>query len=346
MFPYYPENNIGAMVRFQNYLPFFDNEKISYDIHYIGNYQTIFHTLMEGDKRYDQYKLYIKIFWSRLFQTLKTGGYEAVYIQRGMFPFYPDQKEAIFEKLVYKLNKNITVDFYDADYIVNKSIVHSTVQYCHNVTVVNDFLANYFQKIHPNVKLFPIALTPEKYLLKQIYKSSDSVIKIFWTGTAGNIFNLLSIQSVLKKIAIKKQIQILIVCNKTIHIEGLIVENNLYDPSNFYTLMHSADIALYPVKEGNDTHKGAMAAKALEYAASGLPFVASPWGLSPYFTNKEDVLIANNLQEWEDYLLQLIESVELRKTIGSNARKTFMKYHSTEVSYPYLNKLLFHNHNN
>ena len=79
--------------------------------------------------------------------------------------------------------------------------------------------------------------------------------------------------------------------------------------------------------------RGKVAYKSIEYGAAALPIVASPFGLSPHLENENDVLIANNIDEWEKQILRLINDESLRKKIGMNARMKAEKFHSINSTY-------------
>ena len=79
--------------------------------------------------------------------------------------------------------------------------------------------------------------------------------------------------------------------------------------------------------------KGKVAYKSIEYSAAALPIVASLFGLSPHLENEKDVLIANNIDEWGNQLIRLINDESLRRKIGVNARIKAEKYHSINSTY-------------
>jgi len=333
LLPYYPMNNAGTVARFQNYLPFFEKDSISYDISYIGVHDKIFPILMDGDfKKIPQYKLYIRIIWQRLVIVLKSYKYRTVYMQRGAFPFYPDQKDAFLERLMKKLNNNVIIDFYDADYVHNKEIVHASIKYSRKLLVVNDYLCNYFKKLHSNVNVYPLALDETTYKKKVNYELSNP-IKLVWEGTAGNFINFSRIEEVLRELAKSYPIEIILISNMKLEISNLPYRFIQFDKNTFMKDLFECDIALHPVINPDVMNSGGMAMKVLEYAATSLPIVTSSTGLSPYFENNEDVLIANDVTEWKKNLEAIIESKPLREKLGQNVYKKLITYHSVEESY-------------
>ena len=337
--PYYPKNNAGCIVRFQNYLPFFENENYSFDISYIGTHKELFEIMQGGGERKDAYVSYRKILWKRFFNILNSKKYKCIYIQRCVFPLYPDLDQCFLGKLLFKLNNNITIDFYDADYKINESLVKNSVNYSHKVSVVNLFLKNYFEKINSNVHLHPISLSREKYKRKDNYKIIGET-KIVWCGTKGHFKNLRLLDKVFYKLSKKFNIKIIIISHEKYYIEGVNVENICFDLENFTYILFNSDIAVYPVKYIDDLMKGGMAMKALEYSATGLPTVATPVGLSPFYKENDDLLIANNEEEWFIHLSNLIMQEDLRKKLGENIYTKFLKHHTIENSYHNLKNII------
>jgi len=80
----------------------------------------------------------------------------------------------------------------------------------------------------------------------------------------------------------------------------------------------AADLAVVPLLSGGGTKL-----KILEYMACGKAIVSTTTGAEGLnLQNGRDILVANNPDsEFVDLILQIIENSDMRKTIGSNARK-------------------------
>ena len=337
--PYYPKNNAGCIVRFQNYLPFFENENYTYDISYIGTHKELFEIMQGEGEKIQTYKYYRKILWKRFFIVINSKNYDAIYIQRCVYPMYPDLKNCFLGKLLYKLNNNITIDFYDADYTSNESLVISSANLSHKISVVNKFLEFYFRKLDKKIFIHPISLDKTFYKPKISYKTHGD-IKIVWCGTKGHFKNLNLLDNVFMKLSKEYKIKIIIISHEEYLIDGVDVNNVNFILDEFTQELNKCDIAVYPVRTINEESKGGMAMKALEYSATGLPTVATPSGLSPYFKENEEILIAHNEKEWYEHLTNLIRDESLRNKLGKNIYKKFTEYHSLEKSYKNLKRIL------
>ena len=340
LFPYYPKNNPGSVIRFQNYLEFFQKDDITFDICYTSNNKDILNIVLATNSRINQYLLYLKIFWKRIFQVLKARNYKAVFIQRGLFPYYPDQRSPHLEKLLRKINNNITIDFYDADYISDKELVDKSVKYCNKVTVVNSHLYNYFNQLHFRVFEFPLALDPTSYMVKKNY-SLNNPIKIIWSGSYENAKKIKKIFPVLKHLSDNYSIELILICPEKPILGNIKTKHYQWDANTFFKLMQSADIAIYTASGESEIDKGKMALKVLEYMATALPIVASPWGIPSTLIDEYSILISDNINEWEINLIKLFKDQELREKIGQKANQIFHKHHTIENSYKQLKSILF-----
>ena len=96
-------------------------------------------------------------------------------------PFYPFKK-AYFEKLICKLNPNITIDYYDADYESNYKLTVDSAFFANKVSVASPYLENYFKKINLKTYYLPFAIKHTDYKLKNYNDINEDVI-IGWMGS-------------------------------------------------------------------------------------------------------------------------------------------------------------------
>ena len=66
--------------------------------------------------------------------------------------------------------------------------------------------------------------------------------------------------------------------------------------------------------------------------ALGIPPICSNVGTNKdIINNSQNGFLANDENDWFEYLLKLIDSEDLRSKIGINAKKTIIDYYSTDV---------------
>ncbi len=340
LFPYSQKGSDGYTRRFEEYFKFFNHDNIKYKVCDIFSNEYYIQCL-DGN-RSQQYRLYSKTIWIRIFQVLQAKNYKAVFIQRGLFPFYPDQKIPYLEKLLRKLNSNITIDFWDSVWIFNEDLVSSTVKFVDKICVANDYIMQYFINEKAEKFLFPIGINLDKYIIKEDYSDKED-FKLFYTGSPNNVkYFLNEIENIL--ISIKKQFSIIliIVSRARFFLKDIDIEYYDFEEKSFFELLNNSDIGLYLVSDSEE-NRGKTAMKVFDYMAAGLPSIASPIGITSYACNNKNILFASTEEEWITSLKLLLSKVELRKSIGRNACATVHKYHNLTSSYKTFKNIIFSN---
>jgi glycosyltransferase involved in cell wall biosynthesis len=88
----------------------------------------------------------------------------------------------------------------------------------------------------------------------------------------------------------------------------------------------SGDIGLAPLPDNRFT-RGKCGFKILQYAAAGLPTVASPVGVNAeYVQHGETGYHASDKRQWIDGIAELIRNTQLREKMGSAAHTYVEKF--------------------
>lgn len=94
------------------------------------------------------------------------------------------------------------------------------------------------------------------------------------------------------------------------------------------------DINLVPLELGNSFCEAKSELKFIEAGVVGVPTIASATGTYQYaIKNGIDGYVAQNNQEWEKYLQELIDDSELRKKMGQNAKKKVIDHYTNKNSH-------------
>lgn len=335
MLPYIPEGNAGDVTRFALYLKLLKEKNISYRIHYPCHQSTFNNVFVTGSNKKKQYHFYRKLFWKRFLVVLSAGQFKSVYAQRGLFPFYPDQHVPYLSKLLRKLNRNIVLDFYDPDYLHNEKLVHAAAKLADKITVANKELFDHFNERGHKTFLHPLAIDCSIYKVKTDFQI-HGVANIFWTGNYENSLKLLPLVPVLKKISLKIPLRLSVICQVDAGFDKSICVVKPWHPVEFFNDLASADIALYPVGGNLELEKSKTAFKPLEYAAAKIPMVASPLGLTQFFENENEVLLANNIEDWESQIMRLLQNESLRKHLAENSNAKVKLHHDYHHSFEQL----------
>jgi len=104
------------------------------------------------------------------------------------------------------------------------------------------------------------------------------------------------------------------------------VEKCLWSEQTQVIDLAMSDIGLAPLPDNRFT-RGKCGFKVLQYAAAGLPVVASPVGVNAeYISDGITGFHAASSSQWFDTVCKLIENEELRKQMGQAARKEAQKF--------------------
>ena len=338
LFPDKQKGSDGYLRRFQEYFKFLEADKISFDVADIYDHDYICE--FENEEIWKKYYIYHRIFWKRFFQVLKARKYRAVFIHRKLFAYYPDQRYPVLLSLLRKLNNNIVLDYWDSIYIHDPEHVKYSIKLVDKLSLVNQHLFNYFDDFHDKKYIWPLGVNTNRYIVKHSYDFNGS-IKFVWTGLPWNLPNLGILKPVFEKLSVRFPVEVVIIGQESYRIEGVKVKHEIFDINTFFKLLPNMDIGIYPLTEDIELCKGKMAMKVLDFMSAGLPVIGSPYGLSPYAKNEENILFAETEEDWIKNLTRLIESKNLRKKLGENARKMVKEYHGLEKSYGQFKEIVF-----
>ena len=184
------------------------------------------------------------------------------------------------------------------------------------IIVGSAYLAAQSQKLNSNVKVLPIGLNTDDYIVKKD-QSKDGKIRLVWIGSESTLDYLAQIKPILEKIGkCFDNVILRIIGDAFFDLDNMPVEKYLWSKdSRAYNLMTS-DIGLGPLPS-NPFTEGKCSFKILEYSCSGLPVIASPVGTNPVFVkNGITGFLVKNQQQWIDRIGQLIKDSQLRVNMG------------------------------
>ena len=204
------------------------------------------------------------------------------------------------------------------------------------VTVATPVLREYLLRYNKNIKVFPNYLNDDLWSLRAppIKELPGETVTIGYMGGPSHKPDLEFILPVLIKILRKYQLKV------QFHFWGMDPPPELapfsqvdwsppisYAYSDFasYFQTQSADIMIAPLLD-TIFNRCKSCVKYLEYGSLGIPGVFSK--VSPYesvIENGTNGFLASSLQEWEQFLSELIEDSGLRRRIAQNAQKKIKK---------------------
>lgn len=339
LYPNAQKGSDGYTRRFLEYFSFLEADNIKFITFDVCDDTEVVNSISATKRgKYDFYRFAIK---KRFSQTFAIRHCKKAFIQRNLYPFYPDLKNPFLEKMAYKLCDDVIIDYWDSVWLYNYSLIEKTVKYCHKLTVVNQFISDHFNYAHKRKYIFPIGVNIDKYIIKKDYKCyEDGVLTFFYTGLPGNVRKLLrEMDKVFKELSKTIKLKLILVSREKVEHSSITVEHYKFDESTFFELLTKADIGIYAT-DNSDISRGKMAMKVLDYFAAALPCIASPYGITPYAVHKENSLLAKTGDEWIEYMLMLYNDKNYRESLGKAGRRTIEEKHNLPDSYSLLKSII------
>jgi len=191
-----------------------------------------------------------------------------------------------------------------------------TVKLSDMVITGSSYLATHAKKFNSNVETLPLGLKVSDYMVDRPNKD-DSVVRLVWIGSQNTLHYLRAIKPALEEIGSRFNHVILrIICEDFFNLENMQVEKYMWSEQTRGTDLAKCDIGLAPLPDNRFT-RGKCSFKVLEYAAAGLPVVASPVGTnSQHVRDNVTGFLAISIHEWFEKITQLINDPQLREQMG------------------------------
>lgn len=165
------------------------------------------------------------------------------------------------------------------------------------------------------------------------YKKHE-VTTIGWTGTHSTLPLLDSLQPVLLQVSKQRKIRLAVIADKEYYMKGIDTNFTRWSEKTEVSDLHQFEIGLYPILK-NEWSLGKSSLKALTYMSIAIPVVATAYGTNfRVIEDKVSGFLANNEKEWIDYIIQLIDDIELRRNMGLAGRKRVVKLFSVKANFP------------
>jgi glycosyltransferase involved in cell wall biosynthesis len=326
----------GQRFRFEQYIKFLEENNFECKISPLLS-EADDKLLYKKGKYFQKLLLTVKCFYRRMQDVRQAKNYDIVFLFREAFFL----GTTYFEKQFSKKSK-LVFDFDDAIWHLDVSDANKKFGWLKNpgktATIIsmsdlviggNAYLADYAKHHNDHVTVIPTTIDTDEYVKPDV-KKSNGTICIGWSGSITTIKHFESALSFLKKLKSKYGEKILIKVigdssyeNSELGIKGLAwsKESELRELSSF-------DIGIMPLPD-DEWAKGKCGLKGLQYMALEIPTLMSPVGVNSEIINDGvNGFLAMQENEWVEKISLLVESAELRKKMGSEARKTVVEKYS------------------
>lgn len=220
-----------------------------------------------------------------------------------------------------------------------------TIREADMVTVTTEDLGRVFKSYNPNVKVLPNCVDLKEWNKLRIVRDNPKEIRIAWYGGNSHWEDLFLIREALKEIAEKyPNVKILTIGYKPVGFEKdyrlgqTEFEEWREIPAHPYRLA-ALDIDIGVIPLGVTPFNNAKSPiKWIEFSALQVPCVVSyvtPYRQIADLDNGENAIFIenNNKEKWKEGIEMLINSVQLRQSLGERARGIVKKHFDIETQY-------------
>ncbi|MFN6943738.1 MAG: glycosyltransferase [Cytophagaceae bacterium] len=337
----HPENVApGQRLKYEQYFSYFREKGIEIEV-------SPFMTMSFWNVVYKKGHYIQKFLWTvwgylkRIYDAFRLRQYDGVYIFLWVTPFGPPIFEFIYSKI---LGDNFIYDIDDLVFLGNTSKVNKFIsplkgtgkmkylmKKAKHVIVCTPKLFEIAKDLNPNVTDISSTIDTDKYIPVNKYRNDHPLI-LGWSGSHSTSKYLLLIEDVLYEISQLYNIKIKVIGDPNFRFKKI---NAIVIPWKDETEvkdLQEIDIGLYPLPNDPWVY-GKSGLKALQYMGLGIPTIATAIGANfRVIEQGKSGFLANNAQDWNFYLVQLIENVDLRRSIGTSARERVEKIFSVNAN--------------
>ena len=295
------------------------------------------YNLLDGLKKYGIESEVVKFprgLLNKLRMFKRCMAFDAVYLQKRLLKprdvFLLRQSTAYlifdFDDAIYCDHESTEIDKTTNLYLKFKSIVSRADL----IVAGNNVLKKAASEFNDNIEIIPSAVSV-KDVPQKSYSSHNEKIIIGWVGSSFNLQYLDLLSSVLKKLSKKHNIQLRIVCDKGLEMDGVDVKFVPWSIETQDREIANFDIGVMPLDDSLHAN-GKCGYKALQYMAAAVPAVVSDvGGNSDIVQHGKLGCAANDIAGFYQALEQLIVSPEERKIKGEQSRHEVVKHYSIEA---------------
>ncbi len=339
-----PEEGAGCRFRVSQYIPYL--REAGFDVTVSPFYSREYFAFVYRPGNYLRKATGFAALTLRRIDELYTmRDYDLVLLYREAIPM----GSALIERSITRLGIPIVYDFDDAIFLPAVSDANKAVSFLKNpdkvsdilalsaqVTVGNEFLANYARKFNSHVTVIPTAVDTNRFVPRpDPLPAEGRKLVVGWIGSPTTFQYLESLKDILAAVSAKHPFTLKVSgAGRTVNFPGVDVQVVPWSMADEVGLFNTCDIGIYPLTD-DDWSRGKCGFKAIQCMACGVPVVAAAVGVNrEIIAHRVNSMLASTPQEWIDGLTVLLTNSELRQQMAVAGRQTIEERYSLRVTAP------------
>jgi glycosyltransferase involved in cell wall biosynthesis len=206
------------------------------------------------------------------------------------------------------------------------------VRSCSLTVAGSQTLKGMIEPLGGTVVVWPTPVDLRRY--PQAQPGREGEVSLAWIGLGKNLRYLEDLCSVLRQLAQEHSFRLKVISNQLPQLPGVPMDFLPWSEEKEGEHLASCHLGLAPLTDDLWT-RGKGAYRCIQYAAAGLPTVASPVGANrEVVVPGETGLWAASPQEWLAALRQLLENPPLRERLGQRARQRASRHYDLALLAP------------
>lgn len=207
------------------------------------------------------------------------------------------------------------------------------------VVAGNRYLCGYAEQFAKRVVHLPTVLDSSRYPAKAHAPAGE--VMIGWIGHSVNHPYLLELADVLRQLASRVRMRLLVISDRDLDIPGMPIDNRRWSEATEVADILRMDIGIMPMPD-DPWSRGKCGFKAIQYMAAGIPVVCAAAGANlDIVRDGIDGFCVGSPEQWGERLAALCASVDLRQRLGDSARQRVHETYSLESALPAWRAILF-----
>lgn len=207
-----------------------------------------------------------------------------------------------------------------------QSSFQRTVKLADMVIADNSYLANHARNFNTNVEVLTTGLNVSNYK-QNVSPPDDGKLRLVWIGSKSTLPYLAQIKPALEEIGSRFDNVILrIICDDFFDLQNMEVEKHHWSLEKQAIDLAQSNIGLAPLPDDRFARGKSGGFKILQYAAAGLPVVASRGVNAQCIREGVNGFLAIDCSEWVDKISCLLRDSQLRKQMGQAGRQEVKQF--------------------